>query len=100
MVEHMLRHEIFALVASVGNGETLYLSKDKCSDVNDTEINPINMITAREYTSPDGLKNRLYHLKDSMKVFELDIPSERGLTNFDLISYIEQLKVPYFRRVL
>ena len=31
-----------------------------------------------------------------MKIFELDISSERGLTNFDLISYIEQLKVPYF----
>ena len=31
-----------------------------------------------------------------MKVFELDILSERGLTSFDLISYIEQLKVPYF----
>ena len=31
-----------------------------------------------------------------MKVFELDIPSDRGLTNFDLISYIEKLKVPYF----
>ena len=34
-----------------------------------------------------------------MKVFELDIPSERGLTNFDLISCIEKLKVPYFRGV-
>ena len=31
-----------------------------------------------------------------MKVYEMDIPSERGLTNFDLISYIDQLKVPYF----
>ena len=31
-----------------------------------------------------------------MKVFELDIPSDRGLTNFDLISCIEKLKVPYF----
>ena len=28
-----------------------------------------------------------------MKVFELDIPSDRGLTNFDLISCIEKLKV-------
>ena len=43
-----------------------------------------------------------YFFKSSfsmMKVFELDIPPERGLTNFDLISYIEQLKVPYFRGV-
>ena len=35
-----------------------------------------------------------------MKVFELDIPADQGLTNFDLISYIEKLKVPYFRGVL
>ena len=34
-----------------------------------------------------------------MQVFELDIPVDRGLTNFDLISYIEKLKVPYFQRV-
>ena len=34
-----------------------------------------------------------------MKVFELDIPSDRGLTNFDLISYIKKLGVPYFRGV-
>ena len=99
MSRHMLRHEISALVVSVGDGKTLYLSKDKYSDVSDTEINPINMITARGNTSPNGLKKRLYHLKDIMKVFELDIPSEHGLTNFDLISYIEQLKVPYFRGV-
>ena len=34
-----------------------------------------------------------------MKVFELDIPTDRGLPNFDLISCIEKLKVPYFRGV-
>ena len=34
-----------------------------------------------------------------MKVYELDISPEPGLKNFDLISYIEQLKVPYFRGV-
>ena len=34
-----------------------------------------------------------------MKVYELDIPTKCGLTNFDLISYIDQLKVPYFRGV-
>jgi DNA-directed RNA polymerase subunit RPC12/RpoP len=59
----------------------------------------LNMITARGNTSPDKLKNRLYHLKDTMKVFELNIPSEHGLTNFDLVLYIKQLKVPYFRGV-
>ena len=48
----------------------------------------MNMTTARENTSPDELK-----------VFELDIPSERGLTNFDLISYSEKLKDPYFRGI-
>ena len=34
-----------------------------------------------------------------MKVFELDIPSDQALTNFDLISYIKKLGVPYFRGV-
>ena len=34
-----------------------------------------------------------------MKVFELDIPSDRALTNFDLSSYIEKLRVPHFRGV-
>ena len=43
-----------------------------------------------------------YSLKGSftiMKVFELDIPSDRALTNFDLISYIKKLGVPYFRGI-
>ena len=34
-----------------------------------------------------------------MKVYELDIPSDTALTNFDLIRYINILKVPYFRGV-
>ena len=28
-----------------------------------------------------------------MKVFELDIPSDRGLTNFDLISCVESTQI-------
>ena len=31
-----------------------------------------------------------------MRVFELDIPSDRGLTNFDLACYVKILKVPHF----
>lgn len=31
-----------------------------------------------------------------MKVFELVIPSDRGLTNFELLYYIKMLHVPYF----
>ena len=34
-----------------------------------------------------------------MKVFELDIPPERGLTNLDLMRYISILRIPYFRGV-
>ena len=34
-----------------------------------------------------------------MKVYELDIPFNKGLTNLDIISYINQLKVPNFRGV-
>ena len=34
-----------------------------------------------------------------MKVFELDIPPERGLTNLDLMQYASILRIPYFRGV-
>ncbi len=34
-----------------------------------------------------------------MKVYEVVIPSEEGLTNFDLVRYIDILKVPHFRGV-
>lgn len=34
-----------------------------------------------------------------MKVFELVIPADRGLTNFDLDHYIKILNVPHFRGV-
>ena len=34
-----------------------------------------------------------------MKVYELDIPSDKGLTNFDLVRYIKILKIPNFRGV-
>ena len=34
-----------------------------------------------------------------MKVYELDIPSNRGLSNFDIIYYVGLLKIPHFRGV-
>ena len=34
-----------------------------------------------------------------MKVFELDISSDRGLTNFDIEHYVKMLGIPYFRGV-
>ena len=34
-----------------------------------------------------------------MKVYELDIPTTKGLTNFDILNYIDILKVPNFRGV-
>ena len=34
-----------------------------------------------------------------MKVFELDIPPERGLTNLDLMRYASILRIPHFRGV-
>ena len=34
-----------------------------------------------------------------MKVYELDIPTEKGLTNFDILYYIDILKVSNFRGV-
>ena len=34
-----------------------------------------------------------------MRVFELVIPSEQGLTNFELVQHIRELRVPHFRGV-
>ena len=34
-----------------------------------------------------------------MKVYELDIPTTKGLTNFDILNYIDILKIPNFRGV-
>ena len=34
-----------------------------------------------------------------MKVYEVDVPSDKGLTNFDILRYIDILQVPHFRGV-
>ena len=34
-----------------------------------------------------------------MKVYEVDIPNEKVLTNFDILKYVETLKIPRFRGV-
>ena len=34
-----------------------------------------------------------------MKVYEVDIPSDKGLTNFDVFYYVNLLKIPHFRGV-
>ena len=34
-----------------------------------------------------------------MKVYEVDIPSDKGLTNFDILYYTNLLKIPHFRGV-
>ena len=34
-----------------------------------------------------------------MKVYEVDIPNEKVLTNFDILKYVEILKIPNFRGV-
>ena len=34
-----------------------------------------------------------------MKVYEVDIPNEKVLTNFDILKYVEILKIPKFRGV-
>ena len=34
-----------------------------------------------------------------MKVYEVDIPTDKGLTNFDILYYTEVLKIPNFRGV-
>ena len=35
----------------------------------------------------------------NMKVYEVDIPSDKRLTNFDILHYVDLLKIPNFRGV-
>ena len=34
-----------------------------------------------------------------MKVYEVDIPSDKALSNFDILYYVNLLKIPHFRGV-
>ena len=49
--------------------------------------------------SEGELKDRLYRQGNNMKVFELNLDADEGLTNINLLKYIEVLKVPKFRGV-
>ena len=49
--------------------------------------------------SEGELKARLYRQVNNMKVFELNLDADEGLTNIDLLKYIDVLKVPKFRGV-
>ena len=49
--------------------------------------------------SKEELKARLYRSGDNMKLFELNLDADEGLTNIDLFKYIDVLKVPKFRGV-
>ena len=35
-----------------------------------------------------------------MKVYGIELPSDKGLTNVDIESYVDKLKIPNFRGVL
>ena len=52
-----------------------------------------------ESISKEELKDRLYRSGNNMKVFELNLDADEGLTNIDILKYIDVLKVPKFRGV-
>ena len=52
-----------------------------------------------ENISKDELKARLYREVNNMRVFELNLDADEGLTNIDIFKYIDVLKVPKFRGV-
>ena len=69
-----------------GEGESL--DEDDSEDDNDSSN-----------ISKEELKARLYRSGDNMKLFELNLDADEGLTNIDLFKYIDVLKVPKFRGV-
>ena len=72
-------------VLARGEGESV--------DEDDSDNNDSNNISKEE------LKARLYRSGDNMKLFELNLDADEGLTNIDLFKYIDVLKVPKFRGV-
>ena len=56
-------------------------------------------ISDNENISKDELKARLYREVNNMRVFELNLDADEGLTNIDIFKYIDLLKVPKFRGV-
>ena len=49
--------------------------------------------------SPDELKARLYRFDGNIKVFELNLDADKGLSKNDILKYAEELDIPYFRGV-
>ena len=59
----------------------------------------INLFVCPFVTVYNTKNDLLFFSFDIMKVYELVIPSDKGLTNFDLIEYVNKLKIPNFRGI-
>ena len=86
-------------------------SKEKSNDLDDSDDNDIERGEGESVNddesgnndsnniSKEELKDRFYRSVNNMKVFELNLDADEGLTNIDLLRYIDELKVPKFRGV-
>lgn len=70
-------------------------------DLSDSGIEPMDLTAAQDddNISPDELKARLYRFDDDIKVFELNIDADKRLSKNDILKYVEELEIPYFRGV-
>ena len=75
--------------------------KDEDDEDDDSRIDPMDLTAAQDNDdiSPDELKARLYRFDGNMKVFELNLDADKGLSKNDILKYAEELDIPYFRGV-
>ena len=75
------------------DGNVLERGEGESTDENESHNSDIENI------SKDELKARFYRSVNNMKVYELNLDADEGLTNIELLKYIDVLKVPKFRGV-
>ena len=73
-------------------------NKDDDSD-NHARLTDFDAYLLKGVHSSRHLEDRLYRNVNNMKVYGLDLDADRGLTNVQILEYIDLLKVPKFRGV-
>ena len=74
------------------------IDKDDDSD-NHARLTDFEAYLLKGVHSSRRLEDRLYRNVNNMKVYGLDLDADKGLTNVQILEYIDLLKVPKFRGV-
>ena len=72
--------------------------EDDDSD-NDARLTDFEAYLLKGVLASRPLEDRLYRNGNNMKVYGLDLDADRGLTNVEILEFIDLLKVPKFRGV-